>query len=82
MEEYTEEAKQIYIRVCSNHRHHWLRTSVTKEMAMEMIAEALSISNVKESNEQLNTAWKALEYVGFRRGEEFDDDDVSRLLGF
>ena len=43
--------------------------------------QQLAIDNVSQRSEQLEAAWKALESVGFTRGEEFDDDDINRLLG-
>ena len=30
--------------------------------------------------EQLSVAWKAIEWVGFTRGEEFTDDDIKEML--
>jgi hypothetical protein len=43
--------------------------------------KVLRLSGVVGQREQLNTAWKALEWVGFTRGEEFADDDVAEMLG-
>jgi hypothetical protein len=39
------------------------------------------IISIGHQNKQLEIAWKALEWVGFVRGEEFDDDDINKLLG-
>ena len=44
MNNYTEESKEIYNKVCDKYRHHWLETTVSQTMAMEMITEALSQS--------------------------------------
>ena len=41
----------------------------------------LPIPDVVGRSEQLNTAWKALEWVGFERNNEFTDDDIARMLG-
>jgi hypothetical protein len=43
--------------------------------------KALTIPVVVGQSEQLNTAWKALEWVGFERGNEFDDEDITEMLG-
>jgi hypothetical protein len=43
--------------------------------------QALTIPVVVGQSEQLNTAWKALEWVGFERGNEFDDEDITEMLG-
>lgn len=48
---------------------------------LDAVNEALTIPVVVGQSEQLEAAWKALESVGFTRGEEFDDDDINRLLG-
>lgn len=53
MNNYTEEAKQIYNKVCDKYKHHWLDTTISQTMAMEMITEALSIADVVEQSEQL-----------------------------
>ena len=34
----------------------------------------------KSDSEQLSVAWKALEWVGFTKGEEFTDDDIQEML--
>jgi hypothetical protein len=31
--------------------------------------------------DKLDIAWRSLQWVGFKRGEEFSDDDVLRMLG-
>ena len=31
--------------------------------------------------DKLAIAWKTLEWVGFRRGDEFTDDDILKMLG-
>jgi hypothetical protein len=43
--------------------------------------EQLTLTDVVWRSEQLNTAWKALKWVGFERGNEFDDDDINEMLG-
>ena len=43
---YTEQQKQIYNEVCDKYKHHWLNTTVSQTMAMEMINKALAISRV------------------------------------
>lgn len=53
MNNYTEEAKQIYNKVCDKYKHHWLDTTVSQTMAMEMITEALSIVDVSNRRELL-----------------------------
>lgn len=53
MNNYTEEAKQVYNKVCDKYKHHWLDTTVSQTMAMEMITEALSIANVVGQSEHL-----------------------------
>jgi hypothetical protein len=50
MSNYTEESKKIYNEVCDKYKHHWLDTTVTQTMAMEMITKALAISGVGSSN--------------------------------
>ena len=45
------------------------------------VVKKLTIPVVVGQSEQLNTAWKALEWVGFERGNEFDDDDINEMLG-
>lgn len=34
----------------------------------------------KSDSELLSVAWKALEWAGFTRGEEFTDDDIQEML--
>ena len=46
MSNYTEESKKIYNEVCDKYNHHWLDTTITQTMAMEMITKALAISRV------------------------------------
>ena len=43
--------------------------------------QQLILFGYNQRSEQLNTAWKALEWAGFERGNEFDDDDISKMLG-
>lgn len=51
------------------------------EATKKRIANAiLDLSNVVVRSEQLNTAWKVLERVGFERGNEFTDDDIAEML--
>jgi hypothetical protein len=52
-----------------------------KLIEFNAIKKALTIPVVVGQSEQLNTAWKALEWVGFERGNEFDDDDINEMLG-
>ena len=40
----------------------------------------LTIPVVVVQSEQLSVAWKALEWVGFTKGEEFTDDDIQEML--
>ena len=47
----------------------------------QAINELCVLFSVVGQSEQLNTAWKALEWVGFERGNEFDDDDINEMLG-
>ena len=49
MSNYTEESKKIYNEVCDKYKHHWLNTTITQAMAMEMITKALAISRVGSS---------------------------------
>lgn len=49
MSNYTEESKKIYNEVCDKYKHHWLDTTITQTMAMEMITKALAISRVSKS---------------------------------
>lgn len=53
MSNYTEESKKIYNEVCDKYKHHWLDTTITQTMAMEMITKALAISRVVGQSEQL-----------------------------
>ena len=41
----------------------------------------LNLHLVDCQREQLNAAWKALEFVGFERNLEFDDDDIKEAIG-
>jgi len=59
--EYTEQQKQIYNEVCDKYKHHWLNTTVSQTMAMEMISKALAIYRVSCQREQL----KELEKLTF-----------------
>lgn len=52
MSNYTEESKKIYNEVCDKYKHHWLNTTITQTMAMEMINKALAISRVVGQSEQ------------------------------
>ena len=47
---------------------------------LDAIMEALTIPVVVGQSEQLSVAWKALEWVGFTKGEEFTDDDIQEML--
>ena len=42
--------------------------------------EKLTLTGVVGHSEQLSVAWKALEWVGFTKGEEFTDDDIQEML--
>lgn len=65
----------------------WTETEVTKlDEFMEdviiatMVVNKLPIHVVVGQSEQLSVAWKALEWVGFTKGEEFTDDDIQEML--
>lgn len=56
---------------------------VKLETAVEFYYELvknLAIHDVVGQSEQLSVAWKALEWVGFTKGEEFTDDDIQEML--
>lgn len=44
--------------------------------AKPIVSGALPLTDA----EKLAVAWKALEWVGFRKGEEFEDEDVLKML--
>lgn len=50
----------------------WLEEQLVKNIEV--------IPCCKSDSEQLSAAWKALEWVGFTRGEEFTDDDIQEML--
>ncbi len=54
--------------------------SMCATLMNEALDEALTIPVVLGQSEQLNVAWKALEWVGFTKGEEFTDDDIQEML--
>ena len=43
--------------------------------------ERFAVPAATRQSEHLDTAWKALVWVGFERGNEFDDDDIKEMLG-
>jgi len=65
MSNYTEEAKQIYNKVCDKYKHHWLDTTVSQTMAMEMITEALSIAIDKTVEERAEEEYPLIAAEGF-----------------
>lgn len=61
---YSEEAKKIYNDVCDKYKHHWLDTTISKTMAMEMINKALNPISVNHEREQF-----------YCHNKDFDKDD-------
>ena len=49
-------------------------------MIEKLINKNSVIPDVVGQSEQLSVAWKALEWVGFTKGEEFTDDDIQEML--
>jgi len=50
---------------------------VSKNCGKPIVSGSLPLTDA----EKLAIAWKTLEWVGFRRGEEFDDKDILEMLG-
>ena len=46
----------------------------------EWTEKQFAIHSVVGHSERLSVAWKALEWVGFTKGEEFTDDDIQEML--
>jgi len=80
--------RQIINKILHNHidvnRHedytNYKKLITAIEEWHESEVKKLPIYNVVRQSEQLSVAWKALEWVGFTKGEEFTDDDIQEML--
>ena len=54
-----------------------------EEIRTSLINKAQAINYIpccKSDSEQLSVAWKALEWAGYTKGEEFTDDDIQEIF--